>query len=118
MTLRADLSATLFLTEPEEYDGGVLTIEGAYGAQEVKLPAGDLVIYPADSLHQVSPVTRGARVSSFFWIQSMVAEGPRRAILFDLDQSIQRLRAAGADRDEIVRLSGVYNNLLRLWAVV
>ena len=119
VTIRADLSATLFLTEPEEYEGGVLTIEGAYGAQEVKLRAGDLVLYPADSLHEVTPVTSGARISSFFWIQSMVAEGARRAILFDLDQSIQRLRAAGTvDRAEIVRLTGVYNNLLRLWAAV
>ncbi len=119
MTMRADISATLFLSEPDEYEGGVLTIEGAFGAQEVKLPAGQLVLYPASSLHQVSPVTRGVRVASFFWVQSMVPDGEKRAVLFDLDQAIQALRRAGAgDQHALLRLTGVYNNLLRLSAVV
>lgn len=120
VTLRADLSATLFLSEPEEYEGGVLTIEGAYGAQEIKLAAGDLVLYPASSLHQVSPVTAGARTAAFFWVQSMVADQSQRSLLYDLDQAIQGLRAkAGAGTgEEILRLTGVYNNLLRLWAAV
>jgi PKHD-type hydroxylase len=120
VTLRADLSATLFLSEPEEYEGGVLTIEGAYGAQEIKLAAGDLVLYPACSLHQVSPVTAGARLAAFFWVQSMVADLSRRSLLYDLDQAIQGLRAreGTACGDEILRLTGVYNNLLRLWAAV
>lgn len=118
-SMRADISATLFLSEPDDYDGGELTIEGAFGAQEVKLPAGDMVIYPAGSLHHVAPVTRGARVGAFFWVQSMVSEEARRTILFDLDQSIQSLRArASPDDGEILRLSAVYTNLLRLWAVV
>jgi PKHD-type hydroxylase len=119
MTMRADLSATLFLSEPDEYEGGVLTIEGAFGAQEVKLPAGQLVLYPASSLHRVSPVTRGVRLASFFWVQSMVPDAEKRAILFDLDQAIQALRGSGgADQDALLRLTGVYNNLLRLSAVV
>jgi len=120
VTLRADLSATLFLSEPEEYEGGVLTIEGAYGAQEIKLSAGDLVLYPAGSLHQVSPVTAGARTAAFFWVQSMVADLTQRGLLYDLDQAIQALRArqGAAGGDEILRLTGVYNNLLRLWAAV
>lgn len=121
VTLRADLSATLFLSEPEEYEGGVLTIEGAYGAQEIKLGAGDLVLYPASSLHQVSVVTAGARVAAFFWVQSMVADLSQRSLLYDLDQAIQGLRArevTTASGDEILRLTGVYNNLLRLWAAV
>lgn len=119
VTMRADLSATLFLSEPDEYEGGVLTIEGAFGAQEVKLPAGQLVLYPASSLHQVSPVTRGMRLASFFWVHSMVPDAERRALLFDLDQAIQALRAAGgADQQAVVRLTGVYNNMLRLSAVV
>lgn len=119
VTLRADLSATLFLSEPEDYEGGVLTIEGAFGAQEIKLAAGDLVLYPASSLHQVSPVTAGARTSAFFWVQSMVADLSQRALLYDLDQAIQSLRARdGGAGDEILRLTGVYNNLLRLWAAV
>lgn len=119
VTLRADVSATLFLSEPEQYEGGVLTIEGAYGAQEIKLAAGDLVLYPAGSLHQVSPVTSGARTAAFFWVQSMVADLAQRSLLYDLDQAIQGLRARqGGASDEILRLTGVYNNLLRLWAAV
>lgn len=117
-TIRTDLSATLFLCEPEEYEGGVLTIEGKYGAQEVKLNAGDLVLYPANSLHQVTPVASGERICAFFWVQSMVPDGEAREMLFDLDQSIQALRMAAAPQEEIVRLSAIYNNLLRRWAQV
>ena len=119
LTLRSDLSATLFLCEPDEYDGGELTIEGEFGAQSVKLPAGDMILYPSSSLHQVLPVTKGARVSSFFWIQSMVQDAGKRETLFDLDQSIQSLTAKNGPNDEdVVQLSGVYHNLLRRWAVV
>ncbi|QJD58133.1 Fe2+-dependent dioxygenase [Pseudomonas sp. gcc21] len=118
-TLRSDLSATLFLSEPEEYDGGELTIETAFGAQQIKLAAGDLVLYPSTSLHRVEPVTRGTRVCSFFWIQSMVRDEGKRSLLFDLDQSIQGLtpRQPKADPD-ILQLTGVYHNLLRRWAEV
>lgn len=119
LTLRSDLSATLFLCEPDEYDGGELTIEGEFGAQSVKLPAGDMILYPSSSLHQVLPVTKGARVSSFFWIQSMVQDSGKRETLFDLDQSIQSLTAKnGANDEDVVQLSGVYHNLLRRWAIV
>lgn len=119
MTIRTDLSATLFLTPPEAYDGGELMIETQYGAQTVKLNAGDMVLYPSTSLHEVTPVTRGARISSFFWIQSMVRETERRTILFDLDQSIQDLSVdLGADDPRIVDLTGVYQNLMRGWTVV
>lgn len=115
--VRTDLSATLFLSEPEEYDGGELTIEGTFGAQEVKLPAGDMVLYPASSLHRVQPVTRGARIASFFWLQSMVRDDGERALLFDLDNSIQDLaREQGLDHPVAVRLTGLYHNLLRRWA--
>lgn len=118
-SLRSDLSATLFLTEPDEYDGGELTIETAFGAQQVKLPAGDMVLYPSTSLHRVEPVTRGARVCSFFWIQSMVKDEGERTLLFDLDQSIQALSVGRPnDDEEILRLTGVYHNLLRRWADV
>ncbi|UAW99769.1 Fe2+-dependent dioxygenase [Halopseudomonas nanhaiensis] len=118
-TLRSDLSATLFLCEPEEYDGGELTIETAFGAQQVKLEAGDMVLYPSSSLHRVEPVTRGARVCSFFWIQSMVRDDGKRTLLFDLDQSIQSLTPQQAKGDpDILQLTGVYHNLLRRWAEV
>ncbi len=117
MTLRTDLSATLFLAEPEEYGGGELTIETQYGAQTVKLAAGDMVLYPSTSLHQVAPVTWGARVASFFWIQSMVSDIQQRQTLFELDQSIQSLSLElGSDHSEVVKLSGVYHNLVRQWA--
>ncbi|HEY9218479.1 MAG TPA: Fe2+-dependent dioxygenase [Phenylobacterium sp.] len=112
--VRTDLSATLFLSEPEDYDGGELVIEGAFGAQEVKLAAGDMVLYPGSSLHQVTPVTRGARLAAFFWVQSMVRSDPDRALLFDLDQAIQAHAAAHGQGDPLtVRLTGVYHNLIR-----
>ena len=117
--IRTDLSATLFLTAPEEYDGGELVVEDAYGTHSVKLPAGHMVLYPATSLHRVEPVARGARVSSFFWIQSMVREDSQRALLFDLDTAIQRLALVQGSADvkaSGVQLTGVYHNLLRQWA--
>ena len=113
-TLRSDLSATLFLAEPDEYDGGELEIEGPFGAQSVKLAAGDMVLYPSSSLHQVTPVTRGARISSFFWMQSMVKDEVSRTLLFDLDQAIQDLSLKFEPNDpNLLKLTGVYHNLLR-----
>jgi len=114
--IRTDVSATLFLAPPESYDGGELLIEDTFGTHAVKLAAGDLVVYPANSLHRVAPVTRGARLASFFWVQSMVRDDAQRAILFDLDRSIQRLNARVADDPAMVSLVGVYHNLLRQWA--
>ncbi|MFC3716983.1 Fe2+-dependent dioxygenase [Luteimonas soli] len=115
-TLRTDVSCTLFLCEPDEYDGGELVIHDTYGEHEVKLPAGDLVIYPSSSLHRVEPVTRGARLASFFWVQSLIRDDSQRRILFELDASIQSLTQAGADRAALLQLTGVYHNLLRQWA--
>ncbi|MBA2077946.1 Fe2+-dependent dioxygenase [Rhodanobacter sp. PCA2] len=115
-TVRTDLSATLFLASPEEYDGGELVIEDNFGTHEVKLPAGHLVLYPGSSLHKVQPVTRGARVAAFFWIQSLVRGDGQRRILFELDVTIQSLTASGADADALLSLTGVYHNLLRQWA--
>jgi PKHD-type hydroxylase len=115
--VRTDLSATLFLEEPDAYEGGELVVEDVLGAQAVKLPAGHLLLYPASSLHRVEPVTKGARVASFFWIQSMVRDDAARTLLFDLDRSIQALAAdRGQDDGEIIRLTGLYHNLLRRWA--
>jgi PKHD-type hydroxylase len=114
--LRTDLSATLFLSEPGEYDGGELVIEDTFGVQSVKLAAGNMILYPASSLHHVRPVTRGARVSSFFWIQSMVRDDGKRTLLFDLDLSIQRLGGDVPDHPSVLQLTGVYHNLLRRWA--
>jgi PKHD-type hydroxylase len=115
--IRSDLSATLFLTEPGDYDGGELVVEDTFGTHEVKLPAGDMILYPASSLHQVMPVTRGARVSSFFWIQSLVREDARRELLFQMDLAIQQLAGkVGADAPELISLTGAYHNLLRMWA--
>ncbi len=114
--LRTDLAATLFLSEPAEYDGGELVIEDTFGVQSVKLEAGNLVLYPASSLHHVRPVTRGARVSSFFWIQSLVRDDGERTLLFDLDLSIQRLGTDHPDHPSLLQLTGVYHNLLRRWA--
>ena len=117
--IRTDLSATLFLTDPADYDGGALEIEGPFGAVSYRLPAGHLLLYPASSLHRVTPVTRGERVSCFFWVQSLVADDAARAMLFDLDQSVQTLSAGrGADNGEVLRLTGVYHNLMRRWATV
>jgi len=115
--VRSDLSATLFLSDPESYDGGELTVEHHLGVQSVKLPAGHMVVYPASSLHHVEPVTRGARVASFFWIQSMVREDSARQTLFDLDSTIQTLVAERGHEDRaVIRLTGIYHNLLRRWA--
>jgi len=116
--LRTDLSCTLFLCEPEDYEGGELVVVDTYGAHEVKLPAGDLVLYPSTSLHRVEPVTRGERVCSFFWVQSMVRDDARRAMLFELDQTIQKLRARLGETEETVSLTGQYHNLLRMWSEV
>lgn len=116
-TLRSDLSATLFLAEPDTYEGGELQIEGPFGVQEVKLEAGSMVLYPSSSLHRVTPVTRGARVAAFFWIESLVRDDTDRTLMFDLDRAIQGLTAtAGPDNAELVRLTHVYHNLLRRWA--
>jgi PKHD-type hydroxylase len=114
--LRTDVSATLFLSAPEEYDGGELVVEDAFGAHSVKLAAGDMVVYPSTSLHRVEPVTRGVRAAAFFWIQSMVRDDADRALLFDLDTSIRKLTATGADQESVVRLTNCYHNLLRRWA--
>ncbi len=115
--IRTDLSVTLFLAEPEEYDGGELVVEDKYGTHEVKLPAGDLVLYPSTSLHHVTPITRGARVASFFWLQSMIRGDNERTLLFDLDQTIQDLTVEkGIEDPACVRLTGIYHNLIRLWA--
>lgn len=116
--LRTDLSCTLFLCDPEEYDGGELEVVDTYGSHEVKLPAGDLILYPSTSLHRVQPVTRGARVCSFFWLQSMVRDDTRRGMLFELDQVIQRLRARIGECEETVSLTGQYHNLLRMWSEI
>jgi len=116
--IRTDLSATLFLADPGSYDGGELLIEDVYGPQQVKLPAGDMVLYPATSLHRVAPITRGTRVGSFFWIQSMVRDDAQRALLFDLDMSIIRLTKGNPGDRALVSLVGVYHNLLRMWAEV
>ncbi|WP_188421779.1 Fe2+-dependent dioxygenase [Oxalicibacterium solurbis] len=118
LNLRTDLSCTLFLCEPEEYEGGELVVSDTYGEHEVKLPAGDMILYPSSSLHKVEPVTRGARVCSFFWIQSMVADDSKRTMLFELDKNIQQLRDKVGDTPEIVGLTGHYHNLLRQWAAV
>ncbi|MBS6363233.1 Fe2+-dependent dioxygenase [Burkholderia sp.] len=114
--VRSDLSATLFLEEPDAYDGGELCVEDTYGVHRAKLPAGDLVLYPASSLHHVTPVTRGARVASFFWIQSMVRDDADRTLLFQLDTQIQQLSAEkGAHDHAVIALTGIYHNLLRRW---
>ena len=116
--VRTDVSATLFLSEPADYDGGELVIEDTYGTHSVKLPAGSMVLYPASSLHHVKAITRGRRVASFFWIQSMVRDDGERTLLFDLDSAIQRVAAVTANDPVAVQLTGVYHNLLRRWAEV
>ena len=116
--MRTDLSATLFLSEPESYDGGELVIEDTYGQHKVKLPAGDLVLYPSSSLHCVTPVTRGVRTASFLWVQSMVRDDKQRAMLFELDKNIQSLKARFGESEEIVSLLNLYHNLLRGWTEI
>jgi PKHD-type hydroxylase len=116
--IRTDLSATLFFSNPDEYDGGELMVEDTYGVHSVKLPAGSMVLYPSTSLHHVRPVTRGARVSSFFWLQSMVRDDGERTLLFDLDSAIRNLNQSSPQHPSSVQLTGVYHNLLRKWAEV
>jgi PKHD-type hydroxylase len=115
-TIRTDVSATLFLAGPESYDGGELLIEDTYGTQAVKLAAGDMVVYPASSVHRVAPVTRGTRLASFFWVQSLVRDDAQRTLLFNLDAAIQNLNQQHATHPALVELTGVYHNLLRMWA--
>jgi PKHD-type hydroxylase len=116
--VRTDLSATLFLSSPEQYDGGELVVEDTYGVHGVKLPPGHLILYPASSLHHVRPVARGVRLASFFWVQSMVRDDGERTLLFDLDTAIQRIGQEAPDHPSAVQLTGVYHNLLRRWADV
>jgi len=118
MRIRTDLSCTLFLVDPEEYEGGELQVEDTYGVHSVKLPAGHMVLYPSSSLHNVTPVTRGARIASFFWLQSMIRDDGERTLLFDLDTAIQRLTVDLPDHPSAVQLTSVYHNLLRRWAHV
>lgn len=114
--VRTDLSMTLFLCDPGDYEGGELIIEDTFGTQSVKLPAGDLILYPSSSVHRVAPVTSGTRTCSFFWLESMVREDERRRLLFDLDMAILTLRAQQGDSDEVIKLTGCYHNLMRMWA--
>ena len=115
--IRTDISCTLFLSDPDEYDGGELVIEGTYGAQRVKLPAGDMVLYPGTSVHRVEPVTRGARLASFFWVESMVRSEEQRRLLFEMDRHLVHLRSTVGETDPgVVGLTGLYHNLLRQWA--
>ncbi len=116
--VRSDLSATLFLTSPEDYDGGDLIVEDTYGVHKVKLPLGHMVVYPSSSLHRVEPITRGRRISSFFWIQSMVRSDAQRTLLFDLDNAAQRVNRDMPSNPAAVQLTGIYHNLLRQWAEV
>lgn len=114
--LRSDIACTLFLSTPDEYDGGELVVSDTYGEHEVKLPAGDAIVYPASSLHRVQPVTRGKRLAAFLWVQSLVRDDSQRRLLFELDASIRRLAATAADADALLQLTGVYHNLLRRWS--
>lgn len=116
--IRTDLSCTLFLSDPDEYEGGELVVEDTYGTHQVKLPAGHMILYPSTSLHHVIAVTRGARLASFFWLQSMIRQDSRRSLLFDLDMSIQQLTQATPEHPALIQLTGVYHNLLREWAEV
>ncbi len=118
MALRTDLSATVFLSEPDAYEGGELVIADTYGTHEVKLAAGDMILYPSSSVHRVEPVSAGERVCAFFWIQSMVRDDAQRSMLFELDQTISRLRANLGDSEDVVSLTGHYHNLLRRWTEV
>jgi PKHD-type hydroxylase len=114
--VRTDIACTLFLSEPDAYDGGELVVQDTYGAQRIKFAAGDLVMYPGTSVHRVEPVTRGERLACFFWIESMVRQDAQRRLLFDMDMAILDLRRAGGDTAEVVKLTGCYHNLLRMWA--
>jgi PKHD-type hydroxylase len=114
--IRTDLAATLFLAEPDEYDGGELVVEDTFGSKSIKLNAGDMILYPASSVHSVMPVTRGARVASFFWIESMVRAAEQRRLLFDMDAAIFNLRSTVGETDAVVKLTGCYHNLLRMWS--
>ena len=114
--VRTDVSCTVFLSDPDEYDGGELQVQDTYGSRGVKLPAGHAVLYPGTSIHQVSPVTRGSRLACFFWIESMVRSDEQRRLLFELDMSLMRLREGHGETDEAVSLTGTYHNLLRMWA--
>jgi PKHD-type hydroxylase len=114
--IRTDLSCTLFFANPDEYEGGELLVEDTYGAKSVKLPAGHMVLYPSTSLHRVTPVTRGTRLCSFFWLQSLIRDDQRRSMMFDMDMAIQRLAADAPEHPSVVALTGVYHNLLRQWA--
>ena len=114
--VRTDLSCTLFLADPTDYDGGELVIQDTFGSPRIKLPAGDLVLYPGTSVHRVEPVTRGHRLASFFWIESLVRSDEQRRLLHDMDMALMRLRARHGDSDEAVALTGTYHNLLRQWA--
>jgi PKHD-type hydroxylase len=114
--VRTDVSATLFLSAPEEYDGGELIVDDTFGLHKAKLPAGHMLLYPSSSVHEVSPVTRGARIAAFFWVQSMVRDDARRATLFEMDKAIQRLNKDVPSHPSVVQLTGVYHNLLRSWA--
>ena len=118
LRIRTDISATLFISSPEDYDGGELVVEDTYGSHHVKLPAGDLIVYPGTSLHNVTPITRGSRIASFFWTQSLIRDDGKRGLLFDLDMSIRRLTADHPEHKSIVSLTAVYHNLLRQWAEV
>ena len=116
LSLRTDVSSTLFLSEPDEYEGGELVVQDTYGSHEVKLPAGDLILYASTSLHKVEPVTRGTRVCSFFWSQSMVRDDWQRSMLYELDLTIQQLRQQVGDNEQVLNLTGHYHNLLRQWS--
>jgi len=113
--IRTDISATLFLASPEEYDGGELVVEDTFGTHSVKLAAGDMILYPSTSLHRVMPVTRGVRLASFFWVQSLIRDDTQRTLLYDLDRSVQQLNVSNADENARIQLTGVYHNLLRMW---
>jgi len=116
--IRTDVSATLFLSDPEDYDGGELFVEDTYGTRDVKLPAGDMILYPATSLHRVEPVTRGARLASFFWIQSMVRDDSERRLLFELDNTVVNIGTGEPDHPAIAQLTAIYHNLVRKWGEV
>jgi PKHD-type hydroxylase len=118
LQIRTDVSSTLFISAPEDYDGGELVVEDTYGQHKVKLPAGDMIVYPGTSLHNVTPITRGSRIASFFWTQSLIRDDSRRALLFDLDMSIRRLSADHPEHPSVVSLTSTYHNLLRQWAEV